>query len=74
MERTASRIERLKLEYPKGTRIKLLYMDDEQAPPLGTLGTVIGIDDIGSLLVRWDNGSRLNVLLDIDKCEKISEK
>ena len=30
----------LRAEYPAGTRVKLLKMDDIQAPPIGTLGTV----------------------------------
>ena len=37
-------------------------MDDPQAPPVGTEGTVTGVDDTGSLLVDWDNGSGLNVV------------
>jgi len=52
----------LRTTYPKGTRIELLKMDDFQAPPLGTKGTVIGVDDIGSILVHWDNGSSLNLI------------
>ena len=47
----------LRAEYPAGTRVKLLKMDDIQAPPIGTLGTVSGIDDTGSIMVCWDNGS-----------------
>ena len=55
-------IERLEKMYPGGTRIELCQMDDPQAPKVGTLGTVIAVDDIGSLLVEWDNGSSLNVI------------
>ncbi len=65
-------LNRLKENYPNGTRVKLLRMDDDFAPPMGTLGTVYGVDDTGSLLVRWDNGSGLNVLFGIDKVEKIN--
>ena len=45
-------------------------MDDAQAPPAGTKGTVKGVDDTGSLLMRWDNGSGLNVVYgeDIVSC------
>lgn len=60
--------------YPKGTRIKLLQMDDQGAPPLGTLGTVRGVDDIGSILVKWDNGSNLNVIFGVDEVEIIPDK
>ena len=46
-------------------------MDDFQAPPIGTFGTVRGVDDAGNLLVRWDNGSGLNVVLGVDEVQKI---
>ncbi len=54
-------VEKLRKEYPVGTRVELVSMDDFQAPPLGTKGTVKSIDDTGSLLVNWDNGSGLKV-------------
>ena len=64
-------IERLRKQYPAGTRIQLLHMDDEQAPPIGTEGTVYGVDDTGSILVQWDNGSGLNVVYGIDRCRTV---
>ena len=64
-------VERIRNEYPKGTRVRLIKMDDMQAPPLGTEGTVIGVDDTGSIMVAWDNGSSLNVIYNVDKCIKI---
>ena len=64
-------VEKIRKEYPKGTRVKLVRMDDMKAPPLGTEGTVIGVDDTGSIMVAWDNGSSLNVIYNIDKCIKI---
>ena len=57
----------LRSQYTPGTRVELLQMEDIQAPPVGTKGTVIGVDDTGSLMVRWDNGSGLNVLYGIDR-------
>ena len=59
--------------YPKGTRVELVQMDDPQAPPIGTKGTVIGVDAIGSIMVRWDNGSGLNVVYGEDICRKVSD-
>ena len=64
-------IEKLKEIYPSGTRVKLIQMEDVQAPPKGTLGTVYGVDAIGSILVKWDNGSMLNVIFREDLIEKI---
>lgn len=64
-------LKQIKLLYPEGTRVKLVRMDDPRAVPVGTLGTVIDIDDIGSLIVKWDNGQSLNVLYGIDIVRKI---
>lgn len=66
-------MERLKKEYPVGTRVKLLRMDDCQAPPVGTFGTVTGIDDTGSLLMHWDNGCGLNVIYGVDIVRKVDD-
>lgn len=57
--------------YPPGARVKLIKMDDPKAPPIGCFGTVTGVDDTGSLLMNWDNGSRLNVLYKEDEVEKV---
>ncbi|WP_422879619.1 DUF4314 domain-containing protein [Miniphocaeibacter massiliensis] len=62
-------LEYLRETYLKGTRVKLVKMDDLYAPPIETEGTVIGVDDIGSIMVNWDNGSSLSVVYNIDKCE-----
>ena len=40
-------VETIRTEYPAGTRVRLLKMDDVQAPPIGTIGTVSGVDDTG---------------------------
>ena len=49
----------------------LSKMDDVQAPPIGTEGTVVGVDGIGSLIMHWDNGSSLHVVYGEDEVEKI---
>lgn len=64
-------VERVRRLYPSGTRVELVRMDDIQAPPVGTLGTVLGVDDTGSLLMKWDNGSGLNVVYGEDLVRKI---
>ena len=50
-------LNRIRREYPVGTIIELISMSDEQAPPVGTLGEVVGCDDAGDLLLRWATGS-----------------
>ena len=67
-------VERVRREYPAGTRVELVRMDDAQAPLAGTLGTVLGVDDTGSLLMRWDNGSGLNVVYGEDIVRKVGDR
>lgn len=67
-------VNSLRERYPAGCRVQLDAMDDVQAPPIGTKGTVIGVDDIGSIMVRWDNGSGLSVAYGEDRCHRIEEK
>ena len=64
-------VEVLRRQYPVGTRVELVRMDDPQAPPIGTKGTVLGVDDIGSIMVAWDSGGSLNVVYGEDICRKV---
>lgn len=64
-------IAKAKATYLTGMRVRLVKMDDIQAPPIGTEGTVRGVDDIGSVMVAWDNGSGLNVVLGEDEIEVV---
>ena len=64
----------LRETYPAGTRVELVRMDDVQAPPIGTKGTVRYVDDLGSLGVGWDNGSSLQVVYGVDSCRKLGER
>lgn len=61
----------LKERFKPGMRIRLIHMDDPKAPPKGTEGTVIDVDDIGSVLMKWDNGSSLNLLPGKDEFEVV---
>ena len=71
---TRREVERLKVRYTKGLRIELIQMDDPQAPPAGTRGTIITVDDVGDLVVTWDNGSGLNVVPGVDRVRIITEE
>ena len=64
-------VDRVRAEYPPGTFVSLVRMDDPQVPPPGTIGKVIGVDDTASLLVEWQTGSSLNVLYGIDQVKKL---
>ena len=64
----------LREQFPQGARVELLRMDDPQAPPIGTKGTVRGVDDSGSVMVAWDTGSSLHVLFGVDECRIIGKE
>ena len=64
-------VNQLRNEYPAGTRVELTGMGDVQAPPIGTLGTVQGVDDMGSIMVHWDNESTLSLVYGVDSYKKI---
>lgn len=65
-------IEKIRKEHPKGARVVLLKMDDSQAPPIGTFGTVMGVDDMGSIMVSWDSGGSLSVVYGEDLCKRVN--
>lgn len=57
----------LRLQYPEGTRIELIFMEDKQAPKPGSKGTVKSIDDMGQIQMTWDAGSTLSIIPTEDK-------
>ena len=67
-------IDRLRIEYPVGTRVELISMEDEyrKLKP-GERGTVTGVDDVGTIHVNWDCGSCLGVAYGEDHCKKVVE-
>ena len=71
---TRREVEQIKARYTKGLRIELIHMDDPQAPPAGTRGTIITVDDIGDFVVAWDNGCGLNVVPGVDRVRIITEE
>ena len=64
-------LERLRKMYPVGAKVELVRMDDIQAPPVGTKGVVEFIDDIGTIHVKWENGSSLGVVYGEDLCKVV---
>ena len=67
-------VERIRSEYYIGMRIELVKMDDPQAPPVGTKGTVTGVDDVGTIHVAWDCGGSLGIAYGEDICRKIQQE
>ena len=64
-------VERIRAEYPPGIRVKLVHMSDEHSPPPGTIGEVIAVDDAGQLVMKWQNGSSLSVIINVDMVARI---
>ena len=66
---TEKELTALREKYPTGTIVKLISMNDVQSPPVGTIGEVTLIDDMGSVHVHWQNGSTLALIPDVDSWE-----
>lgn len=63
---TKMQLENLKALYPQHTKVQLVHMRDEYAPPEGTIGYVTSIDDMGTIHVNWQNGSSLGLVEGVD--------
>ena len=51
-------------------RIKLIRMEDPYTKlKKGDMGTITGEDGLGHILVKWDNGSNLHLIPEIDEFE-----
>ena len=75
MAMSRGRIEFYKEHYPCGTRVQLDSMGDDPCPvEPGAVGTVIAVDDIGTLHVEFDNGRSLGICPEVDKFHKITEQ
>lgn len=66
---TQEQLEKLRMQFPKGAKVRLVKMDDFQAPPIGTEGEVTEVDDTGTIHVQWATGSTLGAIYGEDKIE-----
>ena len=75
--------ERYKAEYPSGTRIMLKVKQSLTFEYLGedmhrvednTRGTVLTVDDIGTLHCKFDNGRTLGLIPSEDSFRKLTEE
>ena len=64
---TESQLKRLRIQFPEGTRVQLISMDDPHGVPEGTLGEVQFVDDAGQIHVKWENGSSLALIPGADR-------
>ena len=73
---TPEHLKALREQYPAGCRVRLTRMNDPYRPDFkaGALGTVLRVDDIGTIHVAWDCGSSLGAVLGEDSCTRIDEE
>ena len=65
-------VERLRKQYPAGTLVELLSMDDPYSKlQPGDTGEVMFIDDAGTVHVRWQRGGSLGLVYGVDRFRKV---
>lgn len=65
-------VERIRKQYPKGTRLELIAMDDPYSTlRTGDRGTVGFVDDAGQIGMAWDSGSQLSLIPNVDSFRKV---
>ena len=63
---------RLREQYPPGSRVELIRMDDPYAAlKPGDQGAVSFVDDIGTIHINWDSGSSLGAAYGADMIRKL---
>ncbi|MHB1151646.1 MAG: DUF4314 domain-containing protein [Eubacteriales bacterium] len=73
MRYSKERVETAKKNYPIGTRIELMSLCNyEHGMPRGLRGEVVGVDDQPALLMNWDNGRTLSILIGEDSFRKLT--
>ena len=66
-------VDRVRKQYPKGTRVELISMNDPYSTLMpGDQGTVDFVDDTATVFVLWDNGSTLGVVCGEDIIKQLA--
>ena len=66
-------VEEIREKYPVGSKVRLLrFYDIYTNIPIGTIGTVTNVDDIGTIHVNWETGHKLGVAYLVDECELVN--
>ena len=66
-------VENLRKEYPEGTRLSLISMEDPYSKLLpGDRGTVKHVDDGGTIHMSWDKGGSLGLVYGEDSFRKLT--
>ena len=71
---TEKQVKMLRKQYPIGTRLCCDGMPDDPRPiESGTLGTVVGVDDAGQIMMKWDNGRSLSLIPGVDSFHTVTQ-
>ena len=73
-ELSPKEIAEVRLNYPPGTRVELIHMEDNWAVPSGTRGEVVRTDDAGQIHMKWDNGRTLAIVPQVDQFRKLTKQ
>ena len=66
-------VERIRQQFPSGCRIVVDAMNDPyRTIPAGTQGTVIAVDDIGTIHTAFDNGTSLGIAYGADRAHRVA--
>ena len=65
----------LKSMYPPGTRVLLIQMGDDPRPiEPNTRGTVVAVDDMGTVHCKFDNGRQLGMVYGEDSFRRLTQE
>lgn len=67
-------LDKIKELYPIGCRVRLVEMQDKYPVKKGTFGTVMDVNPLGDLEVKWDDGRSLSIILEVDRIEKVQQR
>lgn len=73
IRQSAERVDMLRREYPRGTRVLMEYMEDANPIEYGSTGKVELVDDLGTIHVSWDCGRNIGIIPGVDKFKKLDE-
>ena len=73
MKNNYALVSTIKKFYKPGYRIELISMEDPAGLPPGSIGYVDFVDDAGQIHMRWDSGSSLALIQNVDKFKLIPD-
>jgi len=68
-------LKEIKEQYKSGMKLKLLeeMKDEKYSLPDGEIGIVDYVDDIGTIHIKWECGSNLGLIPNVDKFEEVEK-